>query len=140
MSVYFNDDNDMTNVGACCRCRAPMALPTSLYHAAKHSPDIKFFCAYGHKQHFVADETEVDKLRRERDSLKQQLAHKDDAIASIGRARDHAERRAAAARGQVTRIKNRIGAGVCPCCNRTFKALAAHMASEHPTYRAETAE
>jgi hypothetical protein len=23
---------------------------------------------------------------------------------------------------------------VCPCCNRTFQALARHMNSKHPTY------
>lgn len=40
-------------------------------------------------------------------------------------------RKAAAARGQVTRIKNRIKNGVCPLCNRTFPNLARHMASKH---------
>ncbi|WP_159103999.1 hypothetical protein [Rhodopseudomonas sp. B29] len=54
--------------------------------------------------------------------------------------REAAERRAAAARGQVTKIKNRVGHGVCPCCNRTFANLARHMAGEHPGYTAEAAE
>jgi len=48
--------------------------------------------------------------------------------------REAAERRAAAARGQVTRIKNRVGNGVCPCCNRSFQNLHRHMSSQHPDF------
>jgi hypothetical protein len=51
------------------------------------------------------------------------------------------ERSHAATRGVVTRKKNeakklreRARAGVCPCCHRTFKQLAAHMANKHPDY------
>jgi hypothetical protein len=40
----------------------------------------------------------------------------------------------------VTKIKNRVGHGVCPCCTRSFQNLARHMASEHPTFAAEAAE
>lgn len=28
--------------------------------------------------------------------------------------------------------QTRIGAGICPCCNRTFSQLARHMQSKHP--------
>jgi predicted RNA-binding Zn-ribbon protein involved in translation (DUF1610 family) len=44
-----------------------------------------------------------------------------------------------AARGQATRLRNRAAAGVCPCCNRTFKQLAAHMKAKHPKYGADSA-
>jgi hypothetical protein len=43
-------------------------------------------------------------------------------------------RRANGYKGHATRITKRAKAGVCPCCNRTFKQLAAHMASQHPTF------
>lgn len=45
-----------------------------------------------------------------------------------------------AAVGQVTKLKNRVGHGVCPCCNRSFGNLARHIESEHPTFIAEAAE
>jgi hypothetical protein len=32
------------------------------------------------------------------------------------------------------RIKNRVGNGVCPCCNRTFVELGRHMKTKHPDY------
>lgn len=130
----------MINVGECCRCKTPFSIPDELYHAAKRSPEIWFWCPYGHKQHYSEGETEADKLRRERDRLAQQIAYKDDRIKSLSEARDTADRRAAAARGQVTKIKNRVGHGVCPCCNRTFENLARHINSKHPTFVAEAAE
>ena len=45
-------------------------------------------------------------------------------------------RKAAALRGVVTRTKNRVGNGVCPCCNRTFANLMRHMHDQHPGYTA----
>lgn len=47
----------------------------------------------------------------------------------------HAEERShSATRGHLTRTKRRVANGVCPCCNRTFKQLAAHMERQHPGY------
>lgn len=128
------------NVGSCLRCKCKIFLPEDLYRAAKNSSRISFFCAYGHAQHFVEGETEEQKLRRERDQLTQRLAYKDDEIARQRRIREETERRLSATRGVVTRIKNRVGAGVCPCCTRTFANLQRHMASQHPAFRAEAAE
>lgn len=44
-------------------------------------------------------------------------------------------RQLSAARGQVTRIKNRVGNGVCPCCNRSFGNLHRHMQTKHPGWK-----
>ena len=43
-------------------------------------------------------------------------------------------RRRAAAKGQLTKVKKRVGNGVCPCCTRSFTDLARHMESKHPAY------
>lgn len=131
---------DVINVGNCYRCHAPLYLPRELYEAAKRSPAISFFCAYGHEAHYPAGETEADKLRRERDRLAQRIAERDDEIKRQREMREQTERQLAATRGVVTRIKNRVGHGVCPCCNRSFTNVARHMASEHPTWSAEAAE
>jgi Asp-tRNA(Asn)/Glu-tRNA(Gln) amidotransferase A subunit family amidase len=55
--------------------------------------------------------------------------------------RDQAKAEARGQKAAKTRIKNdrdrirdRVGAGVCPCCNRTFKQLARHMQAKHPDY------
>jgi hypothetical protein len=45
-----------------------------------------------------------------------------------------ARKKLSAQKGVNTRLKNRAKAGVCPCCNRTFKQLAAHMQNKHPDF------
>lgn len=103
-----------------------------------------FNCPWGHALHYPLGPSEETKLRRERDRLKQQMARKDDEIAQergwrheAEAAAKGAERRVSAARGQITKLKKRAAAGVCPCCNRHFQELQAHMATEHPAYEIE---
>lgn len=83
------------------------------------------YCPNGHPWSYK--ESQADQLRRERDLLNQRLAEKDDEIA-------RQRRELSAARGQIAKIKNRVGQGVCPCCNRTFANLHRHMHSKHPDY------
>lgn len=117
----------------CWKCGTAYLLPEPLYVSAKASEKISFFCPYGHEAHFPSKEQEgrFEALQRERDRLKQQLAEKDDTILAEKIARQEAERVAARAKGQVTRIKKRVSAGVCPCCNRHFPNLERHMATKH---------
>lgn len=124
----------LVDVGRCCQCGSEMLIPDELYRAAVRSPDISFYCAYGHKQHYPAGETEADKQRRRAERLEQQLAQKDDAIRYERKLRALQERSARAYKGQVTRLKNRAGKGVCPCCNRHFTNLQRHMENKHPDF------
>ena len=129
----------MINAGPCYRCRSEIVLPDELYHAAKRSPRITFWCPFGHEQYFVEGETDEQKLRRERDRLAQRIAERDDDVRRERELREATERRLSAARGQVTRIKNRVGNGVCPCCNRSFSNLHNHMHKQHPDYAKDDA-
>lgn len=118
----------------CWKCKAEYVLPIALYRAAKASERIGVFCPYGHEGHFLDGPTEEDKLRQERNSLRQQMAQRDDEIRLERELREATERKLSAQRGVVTRIKNRVGHGVCPCCSRTFENLGRHMKSKHPEY------
>ena len=131
--------SNFIDIGPCCRCKQDIQLPLELYHAAKRSPNISFWCAYGHQQHFAEGETNETKLRRERDRLAQQIAQRDDEIRRQRELGEAAERQVSAARGQVTKLKNRASAGVCPCCNRSFPQLRRHMETKHPTFKAGAA-
>lgn len=122
------------NAGPCYRCKTDVFLPDELYHAAKRSPSITFYCPYGHAQHFIEGESEETKLRRELQRAQQRLAEKDDRIRQERDAREATERRLSAQRGQVTKLKNRAANGVCPCCSRHFTNLERHMASQHPGF------
>jgi hypothetical protein len=133
----------MKQAAPCYTCKCEVWVPDALWAACMHSRGvngISYSCAYGHQQFLCVGESDETKLRRERDRLTQRLAEKDDEIRRQHERTEAAERRGAAARGQVTKIKNRVGHGVCPCCNRTFENLARHMGAQHPTFTAEAAE
>lgn len=121
----------------CCHagCGIVFAVPAhwDTKRREDHSP---WYCPNGHRQ-FYLGKSDAEKLR---DELTRKQAQLDQAKADADyqrKQRDHAERCTAAARGQVTKIKNRVGNGVCPCCNRTFSNLMQHMRTEHPEWKAE---
>lgn len=91
-------------------------------------------CPNGHQWGWSKENCERETLRRERDRLKQRLAEEEGEAAHQRNLRQATERQLSATKGVITRIKNRIGHGVCPCCNRTFSDLQRHMHSKHPTY------
>jgi hypothetical protein len=121
----------------CIECGCVFGVPGG-FTAQRRSDNRTFYCPNGHRMSY--HENETDKLRRERDRLAQRIAEKDDEIKRQRELREGTERQLTATRAVVTRIKNRVGKGVCPCCNRTFENLHRHMTSKHPTYAAEAAE
>lgn len=111
----------------CCHagCGIVFAVP-SWWESKRRDDHTVWYCPNGHEQHFnSASATEL---------LRKALVAKDAQLDQVRAARARAERRAAAARGQVTKIRNRIANGVCPCCNRSFQNLRRHMATKHPHY------
>lgn len=127
----------MIDAGKCWKCKCQIWLPDELYQAAKKSASISIHCGYGHAGVFREGPSDEEKMCQERDRMAQRVAEWQD---EAKQQHERAERRTSAARGQITKIKNRIGRGVCPCCNRSFENLARHMGSEHPTFTAEAAE
>jgi hypothetical protein len=79
-------------------------------------------------------ESKLERARREKREAEERAEVAQRQVKATRDLLSHEERRSAAARGQVTKIKKRVAAGVCPCCNRTFQDLAKHMAGQHPDY------
>lgn len=123
-------------VWTCKTCGVVATCPTELHEQQRKSGGYHS-CPNGHQWGWSKEASEDEKVRRERDRLKQQLAQKDDEIRSQREQREAAERQAAARKGQITKLRNRVSAGVCPCCNRTVSQMAQHMASKHPGFKAE---
>ncbi|MBV6448554.1 hypothetical protein [Nitrosomonas sp.] len=78
--------------------------------------------------------TEINRLRVESRRLhaigmlqRDQIARLETRNTHLVDQRDAAERSARAYKGQATKIKRRVGRGVCPCCNRHFENLERHM-------------
>jgi hypothetical protein len=104
------------------------------YYDTRRREDHKsFYCPSGHLQSYHG-ESEAEKLRKQLAQAQTAIEHKDARIADVVRQRESANMQCRAFKGVATRIKTRVAHGVCPCCNRTFKQLAAHMASKHPGY------
>lgn len=122
----------------CCQCNERFGMTYELFRTAMaRGEQFVWYCPHGHSQVFAKGESDAEKLRRERDRLLQRVAERDDEVRRQKELRASAERRVSAARGQITRLKNRAAAGVCPCCNRSFTNLLRHMHSQHPGFVAE---
>lgn len=122
----------MAVVTKCWKCQTQFWLPDALHSAARASADISFFCPYGHSAHFPEGETEEDKLRRERDRLKQDAARLEDEKRQWMSTANAQLERAQKAEAATAKLKKRSEAGVCSCCNRTFLNMQRHMKSKHP--------
>jgi hypothetical protein len=82
--------------------------------------------------------TQAQKLQEQLDREKHRHANEEkwlsDRLSDARTAREHTKRKLAATKGVVTRIKNRVANGTCPCCDKQFADLARHMQGQHPDY------
>ena len=122
----------------CHKCHVPFGLEQSHYDRARASKDVSFFCTNGHEAIFKKSrEQELEEnlamARRGRELTQNALTATRDQLEATERSlRGH--------KAAKTRIKNRIAAGVCPCCNRSFQNVARHMSGQHPDYAKEQGE
>lgn len=115
----------------CASCGCYFGVPSG-FTANRRSDKGSFYCPNGHSMSY--NESELDRVRRERDRLKQGAAEKDDEIKRQRELRKETERKLVAAKGQMTKLRKRVSNGVCPCCNRTFADMARHMQTKHPEF------
>lgn len=124
-----------------CWCGVQHAVPHSLYDLQRRQAENgerqeDIYCPLGHV-HVIAGPSKTVFLERE---VERQKALVERAKVAAQRARDEAEtseRRRRATVGQVTKLKRRAAAGVCPCCQRQFQDLRRHMGEKHPEFAKE---
>ncbi len=111
----------------CCNdtCGISFAVPKWWYEG-KTKTHSRFFCPNGHGQSFV-DETDEEKMRRERDIARQQLAR-------VEQEATEAWHKAFKAEKETKRLKKRAAMGTCPCCNRSVSQMERHMKTKHPEF------
>jgi hypothetical protein len=117
----------------CFKCGALFGLPNDVNDELL-ARGRTFYCPNGHGQHYTNSlqkqlQDERDRSARLNARLDQERAHS-----------NAVERSRRATKGQLTKVKKRVANGVCPCCNRSFADLAAHMKSQHPNYVEEVTE
>jgi len=123
MSAVLNF-NQSLETETCYRCGIVFAMP-AYFRKTRRDDKASFYCPNGHAQGYV--ESEADRLRRQ---LEAERSSKE-----WERARaNNLEKRLSAQKGQMTKLKNRVANGVCPCCKRSFADLHRHMTTKHPDY------
>jgi hypothetical protein len=118
-----------------CWCGINHAVPQDLrdFQQRQHDNGDKqtgIYCPLGHS-HIKAGPGKAKRLQRD-------LERADERARGNLRALETERRRHSATKGQLTKVKKRIGKGICPCCNRHFANVERHMATQHPDLHDET--
>ena len=112
----------------CISCGVEICLPSDFYDNRLETKK-DYYCPNGHSQHFVSKTREqelreqVERERKAHEWTRQEL-----------QLEKNSHR---ASRGVITKLRVRVGSGVCPCCTRSFVNLQRHMATKHPTFSKE---
>lgn len=125
----------------CGGCGLNWAVDTEWWNA-RRADGQGFVCPNGCQR--VFRETDADRERKKREQLERTLGWTRESLTAARELAQREARRGAAARGQVTRMRNRIKAGVCPVpgCKRTGlgEDVLAHIEAKHPTWHTEHPE
>lgn len=120
------------NAWDCATCGVIFGV-TDEYEKRRREDGQSFYCPNGHSQGFGASKSE--RLQRELDQERQRL-EAEKAWTRRQQAELDAERKShASTKGQLTKTRNRIQAGICPDCNRHFINVERHMTTKHPARR-----
>jgi len=119
---------DTFEIEHCYKCGIHFAM-TKDFQDRRLSDHQNFYCPSGHPQHYIG-ESDRDRAQRLAGQLDMERTRRQQAEKTA----DYATRSRKAVSTRLKKVKQRVGHGVCPCCNRSFKALADHMATQHPGY------
>lgn len=116
---------------ACSACGVTFGLTTD-FDEQRRADHASFSCPAGHWQAYSGRSA----LEKERDALRSRLATAERSEDFYRRQVVLERRRAAAQKGQRTRVLNLITKGVCPVagCRRNFRDVREHMATQHPDF------
>ena len=118
----------------CWVCGITFGMPTRWHN--RLSDDRKnFWCPAGCKLFY--GKSTVTKLREQVEREQQKLVREREWHQRTKGFLETTERSLSATKGVVTRIKNRVAKGVCPCCKRSFPNLRRHMEGKHPEFENE---
>lgn len=90
-----------------------------------------WYCTICGASRAFTGETEIAKLRRERDAALQREETRKAMCRNLEEALSKEQKSKA-------RLKKRVKNGVCPCCTRSFQNLKQHIATKHPDFTKES--
>lgn len=107
----------------CAECSMTFAMPKD-FAKNRRRDHSRFYCPTGHGLSYPA--------QSEEEILRDQLADWRRWYGELEAEAKYEKQSHAATKGQLTKTRKRIAAGVCPHCHRTFQNVARHMVSKHP--------
>ena len=131
LSCYSGVLGDLSfYVSDCAACGVVYAIPTDL-ERTRRTDGQSLFCPNGHTLSFAVHSVE-EQLRKELAAAKAETERARQSLAWAETTAKGANIQRGKAEAAARRLRQRVSAGVCPCCQRTFKQLAAHMKVKHP--------
>jgi hypothetical protein len=92
-----------------------------------------FYCPQGHDLCF-GGRSKAERLAEQLEREKRLRGWSEASLTAVRDQLGATERSLVGHKAAKTRIKNRIAAGVCPCCNRSFQNVEKHMSGQHPDF------
>jgi hypothetical protein len=121
---YALQNNETFDAVSCGDCGIVFYVPEH-WKTNRRETREGFYCPNGHCRAYKTSVT---------DDLRNQLAAKERALEWAQQRADTLNKRLNAEDHKRKRLDRRVAAGVCPCCHRTVKQLAAHMKRKHPEF------
>ena len=123
----------------CCKCGMTLGLSQTWVKRARELGGFKqqFWCPYcGNQQGWGTShhEKELERLNAELRLQQNNAAFWREQERRKSAEAEHFRKSRDGMKGALEKTKKRVSCGVCPCCNRSFSALARHMKTQHPDY------
>lgn len=132
MGTTFVTNTELTTVN-CGECGGVYAI-LERHRAQCQQKGTGWTCPYCKVDWGFFNNNENARLKRELAEAKRKIEYKDAHLQIMHNENTTLEHRRRAEKAAKTRLKNRVGKGVCPCCNRTFLDLQRHMQLKHPSF------
>lgn len=116
----------------CGKCGIVFGMESGFMRDRKDDHET-WYCPNGHPRAFIG-KSEAERAREETERMRLRAEQYRNWWQREQREHESTELSRRAYKGHVTKIKRRVGKGVCPCCNRTFQNLASHMQKKHPDF------
>ena len=111
-------------VETCCNCHVQFGMTKEL-QKQRLKDGGWFYCPNGHAQHY--SESDEFRWKKLNENLRETVEYyrNQNQVARLS---------LRAAKGQVTKLKKKVAAGLCPCCEKSFANLKKHMEKSHPDF------
>lgn len=109
-------------------CHMSFAVPDTVYRKWQETGQT-WYCPNGHGRVF-----KNNPIRAELAAMKRAAEYLEADLKREQERRQHHQRSAAIVKGKLRKLKERVAAGICPCCRRPFANLMRHIQHKHPGF------